>query len=35
VDVIERANSRQDAVDAVAKLAADLKAPLRVPLHGR
>lgn len=35
VDVIERAASRQDAVDGVAKLAAELKAPLRVPLHRR
>jgi tryptophan synthase alpha chain len=33
VDVIERAASKQDAVDAVARLAADLKAPLRVPLR--
>ncbi len=32
VDAIERSASRQDAVDAVARLAAELKAPLRVPL---
>ena len=35
VDVIERASSRQDAVDAVARLASELMAPLRVPLAGR